>query len=133
MPQSAVEALGDVPKGIWFAAMILGFIFFWPLGLAILFYLIGSGKMHQWKQERWAQRGFACASRGFRFHGYQSSGNSAFDSYRDETLKRLQDEQKAFGDFIAKLRRAKDQAEFDQFMTERNPQKNAGPSPAPSA
>ena len=27
-------------KGAWMAAMILGMIFFWPVGLALLFYMI---------------------------------------------------------------------------------------------
>jgi hypothetical protein len=47
------------------------------------------------------------------------SGNSAFDEYRTETLKRLEEEQREFKDFLARLRFAKDRAEFDQFMTER--------------
>jgi hypothetical protein len=49
----------------------------------------------------------------------RSSGNTAFDDYRAETLKKLEDEQKEFSDFLDRLRRAKDKAEFDQFMTER--------------
>jgi len=53
------------------------------------------------------------------FHG-GSTGNSAFDSYRDETLKRLEDEQNAFQTFIQRLREAKDKAEFDQFMDDRS-------------
>lgn len=48
--------------------------------------------------------------------GFSPSGNEAFDSYRNETLKRLEDEQAAFRKFMAKLRAAKDKAEFDQFM-----------------
>ena len=47
------------------------------------------------------------------------SGNRAFDDYRSETLKRLEDEQREFKDFLARLRFAKDRAEFDQFMAER--------------
>ena len=131
MSNSVTQALDDVPKGAWFAAMILSFIFFWPLGLAILFYLIGSGKMHQWKQARWTQRGFGCGPGGFRFHGYHTTGNSAFDAYRDETLKKLEEEQQAFTEFVNKLRRAKDQQEFDQFMAERSAaqQNSSGSSP----
>ncbi len=48
-----------------------------------------------------------------------SSGNGAFDDYRAETLKRLEDEQREFKDFLERLRFAKDRAEFDQFMTGR--------------
>ena len=51
-------------------------------------------------------------------HG-PSSGNRAFDEYRSETLRRLEDEQREFRDFLDRLRMAKDKAEFDQFMSER--------------
>ena len=49
----------------------------------------------------------------------RSSGNRAFDDYKSETLKRLEDEQKEFLEFIERLRKAKDKVEFDQFMAER--------------
>ena len=49
----------------------------------------------------------------------QSSGNVAFDEYREETLRRLEDEQKEFRTFLDRLRHAKDKAEFDQFMADR--------------
>jgi hypothetical protein len=48
-----------------------------------------------------------------------SSGNRAFDEYRDATLKRLEEEQREFRDFLDNLRHAKDRAEFDQFMSSR--------------
>ncbi len=57
-----------------------------------------------------------------------SSGNAAFDNYRSETLKRLEDEQKEFTGFLERLRRAKDQAEFDQFMAERRDKPAGEPS-----
>lgn len=111
MPTAAM--LDDIPKGAWIALMVLGFIVFWPIGLAILFYMFWSGKMHGWKN----RRGHACGSSSYRRH--RSSGNTAFDSYRDETLKRLEEEQEEFHAFMERLRRAKDQQEFDQFMAER--------------
>jgi len=49
----------------------------------------------------------------------RSSGNHAFDEYRTETLRRLEDEQREFRDFLDRLRFAKDKQEFDQFMAER--------------
>ena len=48
-----------------------------------------------------------------------SSGNRAFDDYRADTLRRLEDEQREFREFLARLRLAKDKTEFDQFMAER--------------
>ena len=50
---------------------------------------------------------------------FSRTGNVAFDKYRDETLRRLEDEQKSFTEFLEQLRAAKDQAEFDDFMTNR--------------
>ena len=50
---------------------------------------------------------------------YQSSGNTAFDSYKSEMLKRLEDEQTAFEAFLQRLRDAKDKSEFDAFMDDR--------------
>ena len=47
------------------------------------------------------------------------SGNSAFDAYKNETLRRLESEQEAFEQFLERLREAKDKTEFDQFMDER--------------
>lgn len=49
----------------------------------------------------------------------QSSGNAAFDQYREETIRRLEEEQGAFGDFMERLKRARDQEEFERFMNER--------------
>ncbi|MBX3447233.1 MAG: DUF2852 domain-containing protein [Parvibaculaceae bacterium] len=111
MPTAAM--LDDLPKGAWIAMMVIGFIVFWPIGLALLFYMIWSGKMQGWKRDGL----HGCASQ-FRSHR-RSSGNTAFDSYRDDMLKKLEEEQKAFGEFMERLRRAKDQQEFDQFMNER--------------
>jgi len=51
--------------------------------------------------------------------GGASSGNAAFDEYRNETLKRLEEEQREFKSFLERLRFAKDKTEFDAFMTER--------------
>jgi hypothetical protein len=47
------------------------------------------------------------------------SGNMAFDAYKAETLRRLENEQEAFEAFLGRLREAKDKAEFDQFMDDR--------------
>ena len=113
----------DLPKGAWIAILVVSFIVFWPLGLAVLGYLFWSGKMHNWK----------CSSRrrgGHRFKAYKSSGNTAFDDYRDETLKRLEEEQRAFAEFVDNLRRAKDQAEFDQFMAARSGDNGTKPDQA---
>ena len=61
-----------------------------------------------------------------------SSGNHAFDEYRAETLRRLEDEQKDFSSFLERLRFAKDKAEFDQFMADRRSRPPAPPEPPPA-
>ena len=64
-----------------------------------------------------------------------SSGNRAFDEYRAETLRRLEDEQKEFAAYLERLRFAKDKAEFDQFMAELRQRPPAPPAdqPGPAA
>ena len=97
-------------KGAWIAAMVIGFILFWPIGLALLAYMI------------WSKRMFngSCAKRTrHATAAFKSSGNTAFDAYKAETLRRLEEEQHAFEEFLGRLRDAKDKAEFDQFMDER--------------
>ena len=106
-PAQAESWLDERGKAAWIAAMILGFIVFWPIGLGLLAYMIWSKRL-----------GGGCARRT-RMTGFRSSGNSAFDAYKAETLRRLQDEQEAFEAFLKRLREAKDKTEFDQFMDER--------------
>lgn len=102
--------LDERGKPAWIIAMILGFIAFWPIGLGLLGYMI------------WSKRMFGCSKRSHRT-GYHAvpTGNSAFDAYREETLKRLEEEHSEFVDFLEKLREAKDKSEFDQFMKQREP------------
>ena len=54
-----------------------------------------------------------------RRHGFRTSGNTAFDAYKADTLKRLMDEQDNFEAFLERLREAKDKSEFDDFMNDR--------------
>jgi hypothetical protein len=58
--------------------------------------------------------------------GFHSSGNRAFDEYREQTITRLEEEEREFRAFLDRLRKAKDKQEFDQFMADRR----ADPSPS---
>lgn len=125
--------LDEFGKPAWIALIVLGFMVFWPLGLAILAYTIWSGRMGcgnhggqdrwQHKMERmqrkmdWMRAKMGGGPAAFAYG--QASGNRAFDEYRTETLRRLEDEQREFRDFLERLRLAKDKSEFDQFMSER--------------
>lgn len=109
-----LERLDDLSPGAWIAIMVISFIIFWPIGLGILGYLLWSGKMQSWKRARHCGR----RRSAYRRHS-RPTGNSAFDDYRTETLKRLEEEQEAFHEFVEQLRRAKDKEEFDRFMASR--------------
>ncbi|NUB43022.1 DUF2852 domain-containing protein [Fertoebacter nigrum] len=105
--------LDNKGRWAWITAMVLGFVFVWPVGLALLAYMIWSKRMF---------KRTACTARrdghmGYRSHG--TSGNTAFDAYKADMLRRLEDEQTAFEAFLQRLRDAKDKSEFDAFMDDR--------------
>jgi Protein of unknown function (DUF2852) len=125
-------------SGAEIAAVVGGFIVFWPLGLLALGLKFARGEMwtgasqgvppwaayKAWKADR-KHNGFDFAPP--RWQHTSSSGNAAFDTYKKEQLDRLEaerrkleDEQRAFADYLTKLREAKDKDEFDRFMAERN-------------
>jgi hypothetical protein len=119
-----VEKIDEYGKGAWIALTVLGFCIFWPLGLASLIFLMCSGRTRAWKLEsrgRWHNMDRSGGGCGWGRGGSSrsTSGNAAFDEYKAETLKRLEDEQKEFVDYLEKLRAAKDKSEFDQFMNDR--------------
>ena len=156
-------------KPIELVAMVLGFVVFWPIGLAILF-----AKMWQRKsayngdipsfleakfREKWGEhwqskwdnwemkmgRHWGCGARAdfggraWDFRSSRSSGNLAFDEWRETELARLEEErqkllaaEREFVEYMENLRRAKDREEFDRFMTARRNGGNANP-PQPNA
>ena len=131
--------LDEFGKPAWIALIILGFMAWWPLGLVVLAFTIWSGRMGcgyhggydrwQHKMERMQRKmdwmrlkmagGPSSGPSGGFWGGPPSSGNHAFDEYRSETLRRLEEEQREFREFLDRLRFAKDKTEFDQFMAER--------------
>jgi Protein of unknown function (DUF2852) len=130
-------------RPVLLAAMILGFIFWWPIGMVFLVLLIASRKF-AWgfcgpggSRDGWRRDGGVPPWAGWKsWSGWQgsrpSSGNVAFDEYRAETLRRLEEEQKEFTEFLDRLRAAKDKSEFDQFMSERRQRPEAPPPPPQS-
>src|ERR1700722_1976437 len=116
-------------------AMILGFMVFWPIGLAILAFKIWqrksgySGDLTSAAQEKWREArsafhagpwGGAPGSTG------RSTGNLAFDEWRaaeiarlDEERRKLEEAHREFASFVENIRRAKDREEFERFINER--------------
>ncbi len=137
-----VAKLDELGRPAWIVLMILGFWFWWPLGLATLAFIIGSGRMSCWNHhhgmDRWQCKmdrlqakmdRMRSKMRGDWWGNPPSSGNRAFDEYRAETLRRLEEEQSEFRDFLDRLRHARDKAEFDQFMAERRSRPQGSPPP----
>ena len=136
-----VAKLDELGRPAWILMLILGFMWWWPVGLMILAYIIGSGRMGcGYQSDRWQRKMERLQEKMDRMRGpsdvrrdwfgcQRSSGNRAFDEYRTETLRRLEDEQREFRDFLERLRQAKDKAEFDQFMADR---RSRPPEQAPS-
>ncbi len=120
-------------------AMVLGFIVFWPIGLAILGYKLwqhryGGPELQTLATNKWQEArammgsnsswGCGAARRASRF--YSASGNAAFDEWRtvelarlDEERRKLDDAQREFSEYVDAIRRAKDREEFERFMAER--------------
>ncbi len=130
--------LDDMGQAAWIGLLVLSFILFWPAGLALLAFLIWSGRMGCGSSGKWSRMKEKMERWHERHHRYdgRTSGNSAFDEYRAETLRRLEEEQKEFFDFLERLRKAKDKTEFDEFMAEqrkRRPYGDSGPEAQPQA
>jgi hypothetical protein len=157
MPLAALMILGGFwlwwPLGLAIlAVVIVGHWLLWPLVFVAIAFMIGSKHMG-WRSGCWSQNGTNrfenklqrmqekmdrvrakmdgfTGGRDWWGNNPPSSGNRAFDDYRTETLKRLEDEQREFRDFLDRLRFAKDKTEFDAFMAER---RNRAPDAGPQA
>jgi hypothetical protein len=104
---AVMGSLENVGKPVWLALMVAGFVWWWPAGVAILAYLVWSGRLGSWvAMKPWMPN-------------FWGSGNAAFDEHRADVLAQLESEQREFSTFIADLKKAKDKAEFDQFITQR--------------
>ncbi|WP_173934585.1 DUF2852 domain-containing protein [Chelativorans sp. Marseille-P2723] len=125
MTQSALIRPAWTPATI--ALMVIGFMVFWPLGLAMLAYILWGDRLGSFKHEvnRATDGMFANCRRAGRAH--LRTGNIAFDEWREKELQRLAEERRKldvmrdeFDEYVRELRRAKDQEEFDRFMRERD-------------
>jgi len=128
MNQSALIRPDWTPATI--ALMVLGFVIFWPLGLAMLAYILFGERLRDFKRtanER-ADGMFSSFRRSGRRYGPSySTGNVAFDDWRKTEMDRIEEQRRKldemrdeFDSYLRELRRAKDQEEFDRFMRERS-------------
>jgi uncharacterized protein DUF2852 len=131
-------------------AMVLGFIVFWPIGLAILAFKFWQrkagypGDLQTMAQDKWreARNAFSGANwQGRRGFYASSTGNLAFDEWRateiarlEEERRKLQEAHQEFSTFVENIRRAKDREEFERFMNERrNRPADGAPHQGPGA
>ncbi len=133
-------------------AMILGFVVFWPIGLAILGYKFWQSRnggpdlqtlaTNKWQDARtmmssnssWGSS-WSCGGAmksASRFYA-SPTGNAAFDEWRtaelvrlDEERRKLDDAQREFAEYVDAIRRAKDREEFERFMAERRARPASG-------
>src|SRR5579863_1011294 len=106
---------------------VLGFLWWWPIGLLLLAFFLSRGKFGSWRhlsyagdtpmfdgdhgRDRWERKMTRLQEKMDRvrnrmdrftgrgdWFGPATSGNRAFDEYRSETLKRLEEEQREFKD-----------------------------------
>ena len=118
--------------------MVLGFIVFWPLGLAMLAYILwGDQFQHMFKDARSHLEKVVqdtAPSRPKNWARPANTGNVAFDDFRQREIDRLEEQRRRldeerkkldameeeFDEFLRNLRRAKDQEEFNRFMQSRD-------------
>jgi hypothetical protein len=93
---------------------------FWPAGVVIALILAWRGGFAPTGRPSPAPRDMDEAIKSLMPTSAQkSSGNASFDAYRHDMIERLETEQQNFEGFLTRLRTAKDQSEFDDFMDDR--------------
>jgi hypothetical protein len=129
-PHIVVQILGLLLfGGFAIVATVLAFVAFWPAGFVLAIVLAWFGFGPLLNQRHPGQKADRVKSAARQPHS-DRTGNTSFDTYRAEVLKRLEDEQKTFVSFLDRLRDAKDKSEFDNFMEDRA---KAAASNAPEA
>lgn len=125
---------GPFPKrSLEIGVIVVAFVYWWPLAAAYIAWKVAgypalselrgiAGRGLSWNTGT-ARSRFAAA---FEAANGGSTGNLAFDAYRRSEIERLdaqrralQEESRAFAEFVEELKRAKDREQFDAFMQKR--------------
>jgi hypothetical protein len=113
------------------ATMVLGFMVFWPIGLAVFAYKMwqrksGADDLQTVVTAKWNEARAAWSRPSAWGFSSAGTGNAAFDQWKAAELKRLEAERRKledaareFAEFLDNIRHAKDREEFDRFMAER--------------
>ena len=98
---------------------------FWPLGLAMIFYMAYGREMGV-DLSNWgaAKRSGSRMMSSFGGAAQAKTGNAAFDDWREQELERLNEERRKldearaeFDEYVRELRRARDREEFEAFRS----------------
>ncbi len=117
---------GRCAKGNWsginIAAMVIGFVLFWPLGLVVLYWNITGRNIKDLPpaiQEKWN-----AVFSGVKNHKDSDGGNSVFDEFQQtqyDRIHEIKEEIKTrannFRIFKSDAKRQADEAEFKDFMS----------------
>ena len=105
--------------------MVLGFILFWPVGLAILFWILSGRNVqdlpaaikHKWSEKFGGDKMMVN-------NDSDDSGNSIFNAFQQtqydrisEIKEEIRERSRRFAEYRADARRRADEEEFTQFMS----------------
>lgn len=108
-------------SGVNIAAMVVGFVFFWPVGLVVLFWIMSGRQVQELPaaiREQWGRMfGNSPESIG-------AEDNVIFNEYQQtqyDRIREIKEEIKTrsgrFGEFRMNAKRRADQEEFNNFMS----------------
>lgn len=145
---SAIPGVPHRWNALTIALTLIGFVVFWPLGLAMIAYVIfgekiraavRGGETSGWTKARQAAEDFGRNMRdefrpragAYGFGGSARTGNAAFDAWREAELKRIGEERRKLEEttaaFEAHLRaergafdESRQREEFERFMAGRH-------------
>jgi Protein of unknown function (DUF2852) len=96
---------------VWAAAFL-----FWPLALLLGGGLLWRAHVRRWRRSIDARTEDASPAAPSRKGVF---ANAAFEEYRQETLRRLDEESGKFREFLERLRKSHDRKEFEAYMAAR--------------
>jgi predicted membrane metal-binding protein len=104
---------------LWVAFWVVTALFWLALPVALLVF---GASIWRAQARRWYALPADAQGRPSPF--VRKSGNTAFDDYKAETLRRLDEERERFRDFLERRRQSRDKEAFDRFVSERRGGRN---------
>ncbi|MCF6190958.1 MAG: DUF2852 domain-containing protein [Cocleimonas sp.] len=116
-------------SGVNIAAMVIGFVLFWPIGLVILYWNITGRNLKDLPKA--AQKKWSSVFNATKSHENSNGENSVFDEFQQtqydrisELKEEIKSRAKHFKIFKSDAKRRADEAEFKDFMSSDRSQKD---------